>query len=315
MIYGDVRPATLVMTAAGGRPSPRNRHSPGARSVTLRHLPPALRRKRRARPPRRHPGPNDRVGALRGFIAFAPDDLPRMEMIRLAGTPLLVAFVVTHDGHPHRAGAASRQRSSRSRHAGASAGRPQRDGEPDPAADPAGPGVGTNRARIGRARRREPPRPQPHPAGNAVVRVRPGSPEHRSARPPALRDTSYVPWIRLLDRALPARRARPGVQGVYPTSGPALHGSNTFTGGLEAEGRGSGPNEVSPIRLVRGRCGSTPRSRSRRSESATLPASAEATRENHPGMCLVHLRTVLSIPMQSTDLSHVIAGDRAMIGR
>ncbi|MEO8452689.1 MAG: ABC transporter permease, partial [Gemmatimonadota bacterium] len=64
--------------------------------------------------------------------------------------------------------------------------------------------------------------------------------------PPVLTDTSYVPWIAELDRLLPAIRSLPGVVGVTPILAPPFTGSNTFTGVLEVEGRPEPPGESSP---------------------------------------------------------------------
>jgi predicted permease len=64
--------------------------------------------------------------------------------------------------------------------------------------------------------------------------------------PPFTPDTSYRSWIALVNRAIPAIRAVPGVVGVSPTLAPPFTGSNTFTLALEAE-TSAGDRRSTPI--------------------------------------------------------------------
>jgi predicted permease len=204
---------------------------------------------------------------LRLFVTFAPRTVPRMEMIRLAGAPLLVAIGATL----LTVGLTGLVPLLSSRRRGADASILRLDGRAGMES--------RDRRRLryllvaGQMALALVVLDGASLLGRSLIRLETQSLGYRPDRmsvlelvAPLVSDTSYRTWISYVDKALPAIRAVPGVIGASPVLAPPFTGSNTFTLALEAEGGGDrrtpivsfdavGPDyfRATDLRLLRGR--------------------------------------------------------------
>ena len=209
------------------------------------------------------------AGALiRLLLAYAPPQLPRTDVVGIAGTPIALAVGVTLAAVLVFGCSPCAARLERPARVATPLRLPRRDGDARATSRQAGARRVAGRARAGHARRRSAPRPQPRAAARPLARLQPRSAVAARDRVSAERLQRLRRQVRsaranaLADQLVPAYRAVPGVTAVTPALVPPFLGTGIFVGRLDLEGQTAEETKKNPVYpLEAGGGGLLPRSR------------------------------------------------------